>query len=260
MLRPAFLAICLTFLAAFPARADLVTRLPTEEKVVALTFDACEQGRTGGFDRGILDLLVERQIPFTVFTSGKFLEANEAEVRTLGALGFVDIENHSWNHPNTMDKFTPEAVLDQVGRAHNAIVTATGRAPQFFRFPAGKYKEDGLKAVESLGYQVVHWRWASGDPDPRESANALYNRVVTKVQPGDILIFHINGRGVHTAEALPRIIDALTVQGYRFVLLSDYLGAPHLHEAPALSAELAKRKIDDLIERAPLSALMRALP
>ncbi len=255
-----FLLFLFAVLAALPARADLVTRLPTDERVVALTFDACEAGQKVGFDHGVLDYLLERKIPFTVFASGRFVETNFAEVQALSALDFVDIENHSWNHPNTMQHFRPEAVLDQVGRAHNAIVTATGRQPQFFRFPAGNYNEEGLKAAESLGYHVVHWRWATGDPDRREGANALYNRVMSRVAPGDVLIFHINGRGVHTAEALPRIVEQLEAEGYRFVLLSDYIGTPHpREEEPTLSIVSARQKFDALIQRAPLAALLRAM-
>jgi peptidoglycan/xylan/chitin deacetylase (PgdA/CDA1 family) len=212
------------------------------------------------FDRGILDYLLARQIPFTVFASGRFVETNLADVQMLAQLDFVDIENHSWNHPNTMDHFRAEAVLDQVGRAHNAIVTVTGRQPQFFRFPAGNFNEQGLRAVESLGYHVVHWRWATGDPDRRESANALYNRVVSRVAPGDVLIFHINGRGVHTAEALPRIVEQLEAEGYRFVLLSDYIGTPRPRvQEPVLSIVSARQRLDALIERAPLAALLRSM-
>lgn len=255
-----FLLFMLAILVAIPARADLVTRLPTDERVVALTFDACEAGQKVSFDRGILDYLVARKIPFTVFASGRFVETNFADVQALSRLDFVDIENHSWNHPNTMNRFRAEAVLDQVGRAHNAIVTATGRQPQFFRFPAGNFNDEGLKAVESLGYHVVHWRWATGDPDRRESANALYNRVVSRVEPGDVLIFHINGRGVHTAEALPRIVEKLEAEGYRFVLVSDYIGTPHLRQAPAaLTAETVRRKFDAFVEHAPTAALLRSM-
>ena len=254
------LMLGLAFVALAPARADLITRLPTNEKVVALTFDACEAGKVVSFDRGILNYLLERRIPFTVFASGKFVESNIEDVQMLSKLDFVDIENHSWNHPNTMNLFAPAAVLDQVGRAHNAIVSVTGRAPQFFRFPAGNFNQAGLKAVESLGYHVVHWRWATGDPDPHEGANALYNRVITKTEPGDILIFHINGRGVHTAEALPRIVEQLEAEGYRFALVSDYVGTPRAHEPePGLSAEDARRRLEEWLARARLSSVIRAL-
>ncbi len=248
-----------TFVAS-AARADVVTHIPTNDKVVALTFDACEAGERVSFDRVILDYLLARQIPFTVFASGKFVEDNAEDVAALAKLDFVEIENHSWNHPNTMNHFSDAAVIEQVRRAEESIVAATGRTPQFFRFPAGNYSESGLKAVEELGYKVLHWRWATGDPDPRESANALYDRVVANVRPGDILIFHINGRGVHTAEALPRIVDELETQGYRFTLVSDYIGRPHPKALPVpFAATTMRQRFDGLLARAPLLAIPQAV-
>ena len=254
-----FFLFAIMILAVVPARADLVTRLPTEERVVALTFDACEAGEKMAFDRGIVDFLVQRKIPFTVFASGRFVESNPADIQALAQLDFVDIENHSWNHPNTMHQFSSEAVLEQVGRAHDAIVRVAGRQPQFFRFPAGNFNEAGLKAVESLGYHVVHWRWASGDPDRSQKADALVKRTAANVAPGDVLIFHINGRGFHTAEALPRIVEQLEADGYRFVLLSDYIGTPHPRAEPEFSIVSARQRLDDLVKRAPLAALLSVM-
>lgn len=239
------------------AHADVVTRLPTDEKVVALTFDACEAGKPVSFDHGILDFLLERRIPFTVFATGRFVETNAADIRRLSEFGFVDIENHSWNHPNTMNHFHVPAVVSEVERAQQAIVAEVGAPPQFFRFPAGNYNAAGLEAVERMGLTVVHWRWATGDPDRHLSANALYNRVVTRVAPGDILIFHINGRGVHTAEALPRIVETLEAEGYRFVLVSDYIGRPHPRSDRSIVA--LGRTLEHWVARAPLPAIGRMI-
>ena len=240
------------------ARADVIENLPTNDKVIALTFDACEAGQPVSFDRGILDYLLERKIPFTVFATGRFVETNRADVEELSKLDFVDIENHSWSHPNTMNHFTADAVVSQVERAQVAIEQVTGRAPQFFRFPAGNYNKAGLKALEDRGLKVIHWRWATGDPDPHESANALFNRVTTKVQPGDIVIFHINGRGVHTAEALPRIVEQLEADGYRFVLVSDYIGTPKPRApepVPEATVASLQHMVAKWISRAPMAAL-----
>ncbi|MEQ1753081.1 MAG: polysaccharide deacetylase family protein [Micropepsaceae bacterium] len=239
-------------LFAAPAVADVVTRLPTQDKVVALTFDACEAYQPAAFDRSILDYLLSKKIPFTVFASGRFVENNLDDIRTLASLDFVDIENHSWDHPNTMNMFTPAHVAGQVERATTTIFEVTGKPPQFFRFPAGNYNPGGLKAVEEMGYHVVHWRWASGDPDKRESGNALVKRVAEKVRPGDILIFHINGRGWHTGEALPRIVEELTAQGYRFVLVSDYVGTPHDHSIPLPDALSTAKRVITAFSRLPL--------
>lgn len=49
--------------------------------------------------------------------------------------------------------------------------------------------------------------------------------LVARKIPCGILIYHINGRGWHSGEAMPQIVDGLLARGYRFVLLRDYLTA-----------------------------------
>lgn len=236
---------------ACSARADVVTRLPTADRVVALTFDACMAHEPASFDRQLLEYLVSRRIPFTLFVTGRFIEHNRADMERLAGLDFVDIENHSFDHPNGMNRFRPDDVLRQVSRAEEVITDLTGRPSQFFRFPAGNFNARGLAAVEAQGLHVVHWRWATGDPSRSETADRLHERVLRQTEPGDILIFHINGRGWHTAEALPRIVEDLQAQGYRFVLVSDYLGQPRRQpHAIDKTAAAARRMIEALALRA----------
>ena len=244
-------ALVLTLAAALAlapvARADLITRLPTGDKVVALTFDACQAREAAAFDKPLLDYLLARKLPFTLFVSGRFAETNAADLQRLALEPQVEFGNHAWDHPNTMDTFTPEAVQRQAQRADTEIEAITGRAPRFFRFPAGNHNAAGLAAIEAMGMPVVHWRWASGDPSRAETAGRLHDRVLRLVEPGDILIFHINGRGWHTAEALPRIVESLEAEGYRFVQLSDYIATPR---KPATAIERTARRAEDLISRA----------
>ena len=79
---------------------------------------------------------------------------------------------------------------------------------------------------------------------------------MTNVAPGDILIFHINGRGFHTAEALPQIIDRLQADGYRFVLVSEYIGQPR-RRTPGMEARVLvwRSRIEDWLTRISLLAL-----
>ena len=205
------------------AQAQVVTRLPTSERVVALTFDACEQQRPNKLDTGISDYLVAHKIPFTIFLSGRFVQDNEAAVKALGALDFVELENHSWDHPNRMQVLSDDNVRDELLKTDAEIARVTGRRTAFFRFPAITYNARTLADAEGLGFVVVHYRWEVGDPDPHETPNRIVSETLEGTRPGDILIYHINGRGWHTAEALPRLIAGLQAQGYRFVLLRDYL-------------------------------------
>jgi peptidoglycan/xylan/chitin deacetylase (PgdA/CDA1 family) len=215
--------------AATNAVASVITVLPTQNRVVALTFDACEAGQPAHLDHDVADYLVSHRIPFTVFMGGKFARDNQADARWLAAQPFVEIENHSFSHNNHMDRLPPSTIRLEVTRAGDEIARVTGRPTTLFRFPAGNYSAAALAAVERLGYRVVHWRWAVGDPDPRTSAAAIERRVAQRTRPGDILIMHINGRGIHTAEALPHLVEGLSKQGYRFVTVGEALKhSPHV--------------------------------
>ncbi len=210
-----------------PASAAVITVLPTRERVVALTFDACEAGVPAHLDHGIADYLVSRRIRFTVFMGGKFARDNAGDARWLAAQPFVEIENHSFSHNNHMDRMRLDRVRDEVLRGGDEIARVTGRHTTLFRFPAGNTSAASLATVEGLGYHVVHWRWPVGDPDPHISAVAMEREIAAMTRPGEILVMHINGRGVHTAEALPTIVRELAAQGYRFVTVGEILNRPH---------------------------------
>lgn len=215
--------IGLCVLLALPARADVVMRLPTHERVVALTLDACEQHHPNKLDTSITDYLVAHKVPFTIFLSGKFVVDNAAAVKALSALPFVELENHSWDHPNNMRRLSDEEVHDQLLKTDDEIRRVTGKGTAFFRFPAITYDSRTLKLVEDLGFTVVHYRWETGDPDPHETAPRMIRETMEGTRSGDILIHHVNGRGWHSGAAMPGIVEGLEKKGYRFVLLRDFL-------------------------------------
>lgn len=222
MIRAGWFALLVLF-APLAARAEIITALPTTERVVALTFDACEAGERMQFDRRVLTALQSRQVPFTVFMSGKFARDNATDVAALARNPKIEIENHTWSHPPDLRRLSDAAVASQITRAADQITAVTARRPRLFRFPGGNADSRTVAIAEKLGYRVVHWRWPEGDPDPHVSAEAMVRQTLARTKPGEILIFHINGRGVHTADALPGIIDGLTQKGFKFVLVNDYL-------------------------------------
>jgi peptidoglycan/xylan/chitin deacetylase (PgdA/CDA1 family) len=226
--RAAGVVLLMSAAAATPREATpagVVTRMAGEDRVVALTFDACEAGRRTRLDHGITDLLVARGIPFTVFMAGRFARDKASDVRELATHAAVSIQNHTFSHPRDLRRLDDAAVRDQVLQGAQAIREVTGRTPALFRFPGGYADDRTVALVEALGYRVVHWRWAEGDPARGIDADMLVAQTLERTRPGDILIFHVNGRGWHTAEALPRIIDGLTARGYRFVTLEGRLPA-----------------------------------
>ncbi|MGE5515420.1 MAG: polysaccharide deacetylase family protein [Bacteroidota bacterium] len=217
-----FVAFVTAFLLATSAQAEVIERLPTRDKVVALTFDACEaRNAPAFFDQPLLAYLEGEKLPFTIFASGLFAQRNAGELARLSKSPLVEVENHSFDHPQHMERLDAGRVAAEVEQADSAIMAATGRKPTFFRFPAGNYDAATLAEVEASGHKVVHWRWPSGDPAKGLEPAHLRDWVLSKVKPGDVLIFHINGRAPATHVALPEVVAELRRRGYGFVRLDE---------------------------------------
>ena len=217
--------LAVLLLAATAADASsIITRLPTSSKEIALTFDACETRKVMHLDAGILEALRRHPVPVTVFASGRFVRDNEAAIEELSHWPDVRIENHSWSHPHDMRLLSDEEIRSEIAQTDDIIERVTGRRPTLFRFPGGHADARTVDVVATMGHQTVHWRWPEGDPARAIEAAALIEQTYDKVKPGDILIFHINGRGWHTAEALPELLDGLERRGYRFVSLAERMG------------------------------------
>lgn len=207
-----------------PAAAAIIDRLPTRDRVLALTFDACEGPRRATLDTALVEVLRREDVPYTVFLGGRFARDNARAVAELARDDRVEIENHSDSHPQDMRRLSDESIRVEVLRASASIREITGRSTRLFRFPAGRADDRVVSVVEALGYRVVHWRFPSGDPDPNLSADTILRDTLARVRAGDILIFHINGRGVHTSTIVPPLLKELRRRGYRFVRLDAILG------------------------------------
>jgi peptidoglycan/xylan/chitin deacetylase (PgdA/CDA1 family) len=75
-----------------------------------------------------------------------------------------------------------------------------------------------------MGFTTIQW-----DVDPRDWArpgtDAIYGTVVGNVHPGSIVLQHDGGGDrSETLAAVPREIDTLRHQGYKFVTVTQMLG------------------------------------
>jgi peptidoglycan/xylan/chitin deacetylase (PgdA/CDA1 family) len=133
-----------------------------------------------------------------------------------------ELGNHSWSHPDfsaiTRDEMKKEILLTQ-----QYMYNILGYQTNLFRLPYGTYNEGALNVIGENGLYTIQWDDVSGDPDPNIDAERMTDWVLQQVQPGSIIIMHANGRGWHTAEALPAIIQAIQQQGYTLVTISDLL-------------------------------------
>lgn len=208
-----------------PVTPRVVEHGPRDSKMVALTFDLCEAERDhAGFDEKVINILTQKGAKATFFMGGKWAETHPDPARMLAKNTLFEIENHSYSH-KVFTGISEEEANRQVLKAQESINRATGKTPRYFRFPAGKYNQWDLKLLADNGLTAIQWDVVTGDPDPHINAAAIIRVVKQKARGGSIIIMHANGRGWHTAEALPQVIDYLQASGYKLVTIPELLNS-----------------------------------
>lgn len=215
-------------------------------KLVALTFDLCEQPyEVAGYQGTLVDYLREKSIKATFFAGGKWMLSHPTRAQQLMADPLFEVANHSWEHRNLRvisgSKLDDEIKAPQVAYellrdklAKRQCLARDGRPVQrttsprmtLFRFPFGACNDKALEAVNENGLIAVQWDVSSGDPDKHLTAAGMVDSVLKLVRPGSIILFHANGRGWHTADALPKIIAELARAQFKFVTVSELLQFP----------------------------------
>lgn len=201
----------------------LITNGDRSEYKIALTFDVCQaEGDLAGYDAEIVNVLNETQTPATFFLGGEWMRDHQAETLGLANNSLFELGNHSWSHSD-FSAITPDEMNKEILLAQQYMYNLLGYQTNLFRLPYGTYSEDALNVIGENGLYTIQWDDVSGDPDPNIDAERMTDWVLQQIQPGTIIIMHANGRGWHTAEALPTIIQAIRQQGYTLVTISDLL-------------------------------------
>ena len=186
-----------------------------DEKIVALSFDAA----WGNEDtQTLIDILDQYGVSTTFFVVGDWVDKYPESVRALAEAG-NEVMNHSSSHAHFSALSTDEITAD-ISACNDKIEAITGVRPTLFRCPYGEYDDHVIRAVKSLSMTAVQW-----DVDSLDwkgiPAGQITRRVLDRVQPGSIVLFH--NAAEHTPEALPAILDALIDEGYRIVPISQIL-------------------------------------
>lgn len=200
----------------------LVARLPTTEKVVALTFD---DGPTAADLEPILAALETRRVRATFYLNGIGLEQAPDAARRLVAGGH-EIGNHTWSH-RRMVLVSHQTVINEIEPTDAAIRQAGYRGPITFRPPYGKKLVNLPLYLAHHHRTTVMWDVAvedfSAHAAPQRSED-LVRLTVAQARPGSIVLLHPwHGRRA-TQQAIGPIIDQLQAQGYRFVTVCEVLG------------------------------------
>jgi peptidoglycan/xylan/chitin deacetylase (PgdA/CDA1 family) len=200
-----------------------------DKPYVALTFDLCQKPEyPASFDQSLVEVLTEYNAPATFFMGGEWMRTHVDETLLLASHPNFEMGNHSWSHPD-LPGLSQERISSEIVQTQDLLYKLTGRQSKLFRLPAGKYDDLTLGVVAWHGLYTIQWDVETGDPDPTIDAERMNWAVRARVQNGSIIVMHANGRGWHTAEALPEMIEYLRGEGYTLVTVSQLLGLEWIH-------------------------------
>lgn len=207
----------------FGKQLDIFRRGTAEFKVVALTFD---DGPDPAYTPAILDILKEYNVPATFFMVGRHVEQYPGLARRIADEGHT-LGNHTWSH-RSLVPLSVDYTRSEIMRSHEMIEQVTGVTPKYFRPPRGVYSAFALDLLRKEGYTTVLWNLTSQDW-AELPARRIAAQVLNRTGPGSILLFHDSGNlisaeggdRINTLRALPRVIEGLQEEGYRFMTIEE---------------------------------------
>lgn len=204
----------------------VIVGIDTDKQIAALTLDACQ----GDYDRELIEYLRQEEIPATLFVTCLWIEENQGVFEELAQDPLFSIANHGTRHlPLSVTgqeaygiKGTegPEGVLQEVLPCSRQIEKILGKRPRYFRSGTAHYDEIAVRMVNDLGLEVIGFTVAAD-----EGASLGKEEIVERMQqvePGGIILAHMNHPESEVAEGLKEGITALQRQGYEFVRLKDH--------------------------------------
>lgn len=204
----------------FQLFGEIVHRVETDRKVVALTFD--DGPRTDVVDE-ILASLAKHGVKATFFVCGAEIENHPEAAKKLVAAGH-ELGNHSYSHVRMWFK-SPSFIAGEFERTDALIRGAGHRGPIHVRAPYCK------KLVALPWYFAKHDRiHVTFDVEPESDAeldadaSRLIAHVLQKSEPGSIILLHpwYGGRERSRA-AIDRIVAGLKEKGLELVTVDELL-------------------------------------
>jgi len=200
-----------------------LTRVPAHVNgswAVAVTFD---DGPHPELTPRVLDVLDQHGARASFFCVGRLVEKHASLVREMVERGHR-IENHTWSHPNSFAFLPPTGLVTQIGQTQSIIDQVTGRAPVYFRAPAGIRSPWLDPVLHRLRLHLVSWTRRGFDTVEKDP-NRIYRRLARNLAVADILLLHDGGtrdnthRSTVLLEVLPRLLAEIEQKGLKAVPL-----------------------------------------
>jgi peptidoglycan-N-acetylglucosamine deacetylase len=197
---------------------SLISKVNTDQKVIALTFDDAPSSQVGV----VLNILQEKQIKATFYEIGQNIEKYPEDAKAIVDAG-MEIGNHSYSHQRFYLK--SQAFIDSEIQKTNHLIRNSGYKGEItFRPPNGK-KLFGLPYyLFRHNIKTITWN-IEPDTFASDNSDSIINYTLNATGPGSIILIHpfCEEACEKDRTALPKIIDRLKSKGYKFVTISELL-------------------------------------
>ncbi|MGP9502753.1 polysaccharide deacetylase family protein [Specibacter sp. AOP5-B1-6] len=191
--------------------APVLTKVPTEQKVVFLTIDDGALKRDSD-----LALLEKNGIKASLFLAHTFVAGDPQYYQKYVSAGHL-IENHTMTHDLGFIKLSYEQQKAEICGMADYEEQQYGRRPMFFRPPGGPYTQAIRQAVAECGMKaIIDW-------EAKANAGGMDYQIGAGLRPGDIVLMHFRPE---FPDDLGAFLQAQKAAGLKVVLLEDYLATP----------------------------------
>lgn len=201
---------------------EIVPRVETSQKIIALTFD---DGPTPEATDEVLSILRGRRVKATFFLIGAEIEQRPELARRIASEGH-ELGNHSYSHTHMVLK-SPSFIREEIERTDRLIRDTGYEGDIHFRPPYSHklvllpyYLSKTNRKTITMDIEPDSYPEIAGDPE------RIVNHVVERARPGSIILLHVMYKGREPSlMAVGGIIDRLKEQGYEFKTVSELLAA-----------------------------------
>jgi len=217
-----FITLCYLLFQVSKARTfqffgEIVARVETSQKVIALTFD---DGPSRQKTDELLQILREENVRATFYLTGAEVETNPGELEKIIADGH-EIGNHTFNHKKML-LVSPSFVKSEIERTDEVIKKAGWTNEITFRPPYSTKLFTLPFYLSRNNRKTITW-----DVEPEtyvEKSDDLIKHTLDNTKNGSIILLHVmyNSR-TESMKSVRPIIKGLREKGFEFKTVSEVL-------------------------------------